>query len=142
MSQIVIPRGRFFEGSAIRFMGLVVGLDGQALTRSQITSWDVVVTSAGDGTKYSSLGNTTLDGTGGSMYFAAGAPETGSGWTADSTGFNWRHDFDTSVLSPSGGAGGVGYSFEYTFHAGDITAGGHGRVPAKFFLSCVALESI
>lgn len=95
-----IVKSDIWEGGVVSTKARIIRPNDAALTSADVTGTSLWV--------YNTTLGTSAPGT--SIYFTSLASPFGtvaayatSGWTQDSTGYNWTHDFATATLSINGG---------------------------------------
>lgn len=128
LNQIVY--GAFNEGSNFKVMARVVGLDNAVITTSGTCSL-LVYDLNGDDPTAAFYSNASLSPS------PIAALSTSSGWTVDSTGYNFSYTVQDSVVFASTAAtGGHRYRFEFSVPA---ASGTNGTAKVVAIMSCMPI---
>jgi hypothetical protein len=104
-------RGEVDEGEFPVSMAMLTGEDGTILVQADVATWDVVafVVQRGTAPAYSLTGQLAT-------LVIFNTPQTDGRWNVNPDGYNFRHRFDVTLISPALVGGDV-LRLEYTFHA-------------------------
>jgi hypothetical protein len=119
---------RVWQGQDITFLARIVNDAGDVLTDDDVSSWSLRVFDTQDRRDGRKIVTDALP----SSYFFDEL-QTGSGWTRDATGWNFRYTLEYDTFRSEGGHQ---YRFEFL-----VETDGGGMVPIVFLVHVAALGS-